>query len=266
MKSDFLSRILENKQQEVEAARREVPEARLRDLAEASRERRPFEARLAARGREGANIIAEIKRGSPSRGAIRADLDPAAFAGCYERGGAAAVSVLTDRTFFHGGLEDLAQVRKVCQLPVLRKDFIISHYQIYEAAAWGADAVLLIVRALAPEFLRTCIGLCDQLQLGALVEIHSLPELEVASRAGARIIGINNRDLSTFQTDIQTSIDIAASLSADQVAVAESGIHERGQIERLLEAGLWNFLIGESLVRSSDPQAFLRQLLGHAST
>ena len=262
MKSDFLSRILEHKQQEVEAARRETPEARLRDLAEAAPERRPFEARLAARGAGGVNIIAEIKRGSPSKGAIRADLDPAVFAACYERGGAAAVSVLTDRAFFNGGLEDLATVRNACGLPLLRKDFVISHYQIYEAAARGADAVLLIVRALDPDFLRTCIELCDQLRLGALVEIHSAAELDLASRAGARIIGINNRDLSTFKTDIQTSIDIAANLSVDQVAVAESGIHERGQIERLLEAGLWNFLIGESLVRSPDPELFLGQLMG----
>lgn len=263
MKSDFLSRILEYKQQEVEAAQREIPEARLRDLAEAVQERRPFEAKLAARrGRDGVNIIAEIKRGSPSRGAIRSDLDPAAFAACYERGGAAAVSVLTDRAFFNGGLEDLAKVRDACRLPLLRKDFIISHYQIYEAAARGADAVLLIVRALAPEFLRTCLELCDQLRLGALVEIHSPAELELAGRAGARLIGINNRDLTTFETDIRTSIDIAASLSADQVAVAESGIQAREQIETLLEAGLWNFLIGESLVRSTDPEAFLGQLLG----
>lgn len=263
MKKDFLSKILEKKRQEVEAARRETPEARLREQAESVPKRRPFVAKLSASGSSGVNIIAEIKRGSPSRGAIRNELNPAIFAGYYERGGAAAVSVLTDQTFFNGSLDDLAEVRKATELPVLRKDFIISHYQIYEAAAWGADAVLLIVRALSPEFLRTCIELCDQLRLGALVEIHSTQELELAGKAGARLIGINNRDLSTFQTNIQTSINIARDLMPNQIGVAESGIHERAQIEELLRAGIWNFLIGESLVRSPDPEAFLKHLLGH---
>ena len=169
--------------------------------------------------------------------------------------------MLTDPTFFQGSLQDLKQAREATRLPVLRKDFIISTYQIYEAVAWGADAVLLIVRALSKEFLRTSLELCRELEIDALVEIHSEQELEEATLAGAKLIGINNRDLTSFQTDIQTSIRLARGLKAGQTAVAESGIHEREQVERLLNAGIWNFLIGEGLVRAADPEALLKALL-----
>ena len=262
MKSDFLVKIIEKKRDEVAEAQKRVPLELLRREAEKPRDRRPFLEKLAAPGPFGANIIAEIKRGSPSRGPIRADLDPAHYAGSYEIGGAAAISVLTDETFFFGGPKDLQEARAATQLPVLRKDFIISEYQLYEAAAWGADAVLLIVRALSAEFLKSSLQLCTELQLDALVEVHSQNELEAASRSGARLIGINNRDLTTFKTDIQTSVHLSHHLQPDQLAVAESGIHGREQIERLLDAGIWNFLIGESLVRADDPVDFLRQLLG----
>jgi indole-3-glycerol phosphate synthase len=262
MEPDFLTKILDRKRQEVESARKATPEGRLRAEVRKPREHRSFFEKLSTPGRYGTNIIAEIKRGSPSRGPIRAGLDPEAYARYYEHGGAAAISVLTDKTFFMGGPEDLQKARAASSLPVLRKDFIVSTYQIYESSAMGADAVLLIVRALSPDFLRACLDLCHELRLDALVEVHSRSELEEATYAGARLIGINNRDLSTFKTDILTSIMLARHLQPDQVAVAESGIHDRGQIEQLLDAGIWNFLIGESLVKAPDPEWLLRHLLG----
>ncbi len=265
MRSDFLVTILEKKREELEKARKKVPENQLRLEAEKPRERRPFLEKLSTPGPHGANIIAEIKRGSPSRGKIRGSLDPAEYAQSYERGGAAALSVLTDETFFFGSFEDLRKARATVHLPVLRKDFILSSYQIYEGTALGADAVLLIVRALTSEQLRSYLQLCAELRLDALVEVHSEKELDAATQSGARLIGINNRDLTTFTTDIQTSVRMARYLDADQIAVAESGIHGREQIEKLLEAGIWNFLIGESLVKAEDPSLFLKHLLGRSS-
>jgi indole-3-glycerol phosphate synthase len=262
MKADFLSKILDAKNEEVDAARRKIPEGRLMAESRRPREMRSLSEKLTTPGRFGVNIIAEIKRGSPSKGAIRADLDPRTLARAYERGGAAALSVLTDRTFFMGGPEDLQQARSSVRLPVLRKDFIVSTYQVYEAAVMGADAVLLIARALSPQFLKACLDLCRDLGLDALVEVHSEAELGEATQAGAELIGINNRDLTTFKTDIQTSINLAHRLKPGQVAVSESGIHERGQIEKLRDAGIWNFLIGESLVRAPNPEHLLQELLG----
>jgi indole-3-glycerol phosphate synthase len=259
---DFLSRILAEKKLEVEACKARLPEPHLRALAEKFRERRAFAERLAAPGPHGANIIAEIKRASPSKGPIRPDLDLADYATAYTRGGAAAISVLTEREHFKGDPEDLGRVRKLTPLPLLRKDFVISAYQLYEAAVLGADAVLLIVRALAPEVLRDFLELCRELRLDALVEVHAEAELEQASRAGARLIGINNRDLHTFQTDLETSVKLARALAPGQVAVAESGIACRADVRRLQDAGIWNFLIGESLVRAADPEQGLRDLLG----
>ena len=148
------------------------------------------------------------------------------------------------------------------KVPVLRKDFLVSTYQVYESAAMGADAVLLIVRAVSPDLLARCLDLCRTLKLDALVEVHSASEMETARAAGAQLVGINNRDLETFRTDIETSVQLATLLGPGQVAVAESGISERAQVERLLDAGIWNFLIGESLVRAPDPEAHIRQLLG----
>jgi indole-3-glycerol phosphate synthase len=262
MGSDFLSRIIERKRQEVEAASAVVSESQL--MAEAGKhgERRPFFEKLSTPGPLGANIIAEVKRGSPSRGIIREDLDPKGYAQSYERGGAAAISVLTDRDFFKGSPEDLQSARAAVRLPVLRKDFVVSTYQVYESAVMGADAVLLIVRALSRELLKECLDLCREIGLDALVEVHTEKELDAATLAGARLIGINNRDLSTFKTDIETSISLVRRLPPDQIAVSESGIHDRSQIERLLDAGVWNFLIGESLVKSNDKEGFLAHLLG----
>lgn len=258
---DFLTRILDRKREEVAALERAIPLDLLKEEASRRTGSRDFFGTLSAPARFGGNIIAEIKRGSPSRGIIRGDLDPASQAQCYERGGAAAVSVLTDREFFHGRPEDLKAARDATRLPVLRKDFIISTRQVYESVVMGADAVLLIVRALPPDFLAECLDLCRSLELDALVEVHSESEVETATGAGARLIGINNRDLRTFKTDIGTSVRLGSLLAPGQVAVAESGISERTQIERLLDAGIWNFLIGESLVRAADPESHIRELL-----
>ncbi len=265
MSSDFLNRILEHKRREVEEARGRIPEKELRDKAFVGKSGRSLATALHKPGVFGANIIAEIKRASPSRGAIRADLDAAGYARAYERGGAAAISVLTDGAFFQAQSDDLPTVRASSTLPVLRKDFIISAYQVYETAAMGADALLLIVRALASELLQDLLILAGGLCLDALVEVHSESELEKATKAGARLIGINNRDLASFQTDIRTSIAVARHLEPGQVAVSESGIHGRKDIETLLDAGIWNFLIGESLVRSADAETFLGDLLGRGN-
>lgn len=262
MKPDFLSRIINQKKQEVENARKLIPENRLMEAVGKPGDRRSFFSRLSTSGPFGANIIAEVKRASPSRGDIRIDLNAEGLAQSYERAGAAAISVLTEQALFRAKPTDLQTVRSAVDLPVLRKDFIISPYQVYETVAMGADAVLLIVRALSRETLKDLLDLCRQLRLDALVEVHSEEEMEEATLAGARLIGINNRDLSSFQTDLRTSVRLAGQLQEGQIAVAESGIHERKQVEMLLEAGIWNFLIGESLVRASDPEALLKDLLG----
>jgi indole-3-glycerol phosphate synthase len=262
--SGFLNEILERKRLEIHEARKAVPENRLRDEAESREDWRGFAGKLLEVGPFGANVIAEIKRASPSKGPIRADLDPAELARAYERGGAAAVSVLTERHYFKGSPEDLKKARSATELPVLRKDFLISAYQIYEAAAMGADAALLIVRALPPEVLQDLTALCQELRLDALVEVHSEWELETASRAGARLVGINNRNLETFETDIANCMRMARYLDKGQTAVAESGISGRKDILKILETGIWNFLIGESAVRSEDPEEFLKTLLGRS--
>ncbi len=258
--SDFLSKILECKRYEVVAAAKQTPEHVLRREADKPRAGRAFVERLARPGPLGINVIAEIKRASPSKGKIREDIDPAQYARKYELGGAAAISVLTDKNFFGGSLEDLREVKLAASLPALRKDFIISSYQVYESAVMGADAVLLIVRALSPGLLRDLMALCAGIGLDALVEVHDEREYEIAAKAGARLIGINNRNLRTFETDISTSVDIASRIAPGQVMVAESGIHSRSDIERLLDAGVWNFLIGESIVSADDPVKFLKAL------
>jgi indole-3-glycerol phosphate synthase len=261
MAADFLTRILDSRAGQIEAARRVTPEAQLIELTARRSERRPFGRCLAVPGPLGANIVAEIKRASPSRGLICGDLDATRQARAYQAGGAAALSVLTEPSFFQGSPVDLEQARSATGLPVLRKDFIISRYQVYEAVCWGADALLLIVRALVAEQLRELLQLCREVRIDALVEVHSEAELDVATAAGAQLIGINNRDLTTFRTDLETSVRLAGRLAKGQVAVAESGIRTREDILRLMDAGIWNFLIGESLVRAPNPEAMLRELL-----
>ena len=261
MSTDFLNQIVKQKGREISQARKVVAEGRLAELARQRSDFRPFFEPLATPGPGGVNIIAEIKRASPSKGDIRADLDAAGTAAAYERGGAAAVSVLTDADHFKGHLDDLKAARAACQLPVLRKEFIISRYQVYEAAAAGADAILLIVRILIPEKLDQLYRLCRDLGMDALVEIHTVEDARAAVACGARLVGINNRNLSTFETDIAVAMDLVSRLAPGQVPVAASGISGPADIHQNLEAGIFNFLVGESIVRSADPARFITELI-----
>ncbi len=262
MKKDFLQIIVEDKKQEIAAAKHRLPERLLREKALIPRKKRPFLQKLAQPGPSGVNIIAEIKRASPSKGVICPGLNPVTYAVEYERGGAAALSVLTDQPHFKGSIHDLKRARESTTLPVLRKDFLISSYQIFESAVMGADALLLIARILDPRQLKDYLDICNELQMNALVEIHSEKDLEKATRAGAGLIGINNRNLRSFETDIHISIRMKSLLEPDQVAVAASGIRSRKDIEKMNDSGIWNFLIGESLVRADNPGALLKSLLG----
>ncbi|MHB8772734.1 MAG: indole-3-glycerol phosphate synthase TrpC [Syntrophales bacterium] len=215
--------------------------------------------RQALAGAPGA-IIAEVKRRSPSRGVIRLDFDPVRIAGEYEANGAAAVSVLTDASFFGGSNGDLSAVKGAISLPVLRKEFIIDPWQIHETRAIGADALLLIAAVLGEQELREYRELAASLGLAALVEVHDRRELEAALASGAEIVGINNRDLRTFVTDIGTSAALAPLVPADRIVVSESGIRSRQEIETLIQAGVRAFLIGETLVAAPDSGAALREL------
>ena len=262
MAKDFLSKIVEDKKQEIEAAKKSLSEKQLVEQALMPRKKRSFFKNLERPGPSGVNIIAEIKRASPSKGVICPDLNPATYASQYEQGGAAALSVLTDQPHFHGSAEDLKSARKSTKLPVLRKDFLISSYQIYESAVMGADAVLLITRILEQEQLKDYINICNELKMDALVEIHSEKDLESAHQAEARLIAINNRNLQSFETNIETAIRLKSMLEPHQVAVAASGIRTRADIEKNQKFGIWNFLIGESLVRAKNPVNFLKSLMG----
>jgi indole-3-glycerol phosphate synthase len=258
---DILAKIVAHKQKEVAETKAATPLETLKEFASVRDDQRPFARRLAEHRPGQVNIIAEIKRASPSKGIINADLDAAKQARSYECGRAAALSVLTEQAFFHGSPDDLKQARAAVALPVLRKDFIISAYQIYQAAAWGADAVLLIVRILDDRQLQKYLALCRQVGLDTLVEVHDASELARAVTAGARIIGINNRDLRHFTTNIGTAEKLASQLKAGEIAVAESGINSPDDIRRLAAAGINAFLIGESLVRAKDPAAFLEEMV-----
>ncbi len=265
MPNDFLSRIVERKKQEVEAAKAAKPAQSLFSSPLDSQKQRPFLETLREPGPFGVNIIAEIKRASPSKGRIRADLDAVEYAFKYEDGGAAAISVLTDTDHFQGSFEDLQTAREATSLPVLRKDFIIDTYQLQQSRDLGADAVLLIAKILPKRDLRDYIVFSKLQGLDSLVEVHSRKEMDGALEAEAGLIGINNRNLETFETDIRTAEKLAKManlLRNPPVLVAESGIHSRDDILRLMDAGIHNFLIGESLVRAADPVAALRQLMG----
>jgi indole-3-glycerol phosphate synthase len=211
--------------------------------------------------RDGVNVIAECKRRSPSRGVLRADYDPVAIARGYAEAGAAAISVLTEPTFFDGSLAHLRAVRTAVTVPVLRKDFIVSEYQILEAKAAGADAVLLIVAALDPVELRELAGCAAGLGLDALVEVHDAGELRAAIDAGARIIGVNNRNLRTLEVNVKASEGLIGLMPTDVIAVSESGLRTPKDLARLRQRGYGAFLIGERLMTVPDPGQALRELL-----
>lgn len=257
MAEDILSRIVATTREAVAAAERQVPMDELMARVHDASPVRPF---LPVNDPRPISIIAEIKRASPSKGPIRIDLDPAETAAAYEQGGAAALSVLTDAPYFKGSADDLIAARAAVSLPVLRKDFIVDEYQVYEARCWGADAVLLIARILTPEVMADLCGCVQELGMAPLVEIHTEADLDCVPE-GARLIGINNRDLKSFNTSLDTAIGLAARLAHHQVPVAASGISAPEDIARNLPHGIRHFLIGESLVRSADPAAFLQRLM-----
>ncbi|MBO8140973.1 MAG: indole-3-glycerol phosphate synthase TrpC [Firmicutes bacterium] len=256
----ILDRILEVKRAEVDELRRRSPLSALKDAAVAQDPPRGLARALGAAGP--VRIMAEVKRRSPSKGVLRAEFDPVELARAYERGGAAAVSVLTDGPFFGGSLEHLAAVRQAVSLPVLRKDFVIDPLQVYEARAWGADGVLLIAAALERPVLVDLLALVRELGMDGLVEVHTAWELETALDAGVDFIGINNRDLRTFETSLAVSQQLAPRVPAGITVVSESGIAGRSDIERLAASGVDAVLVGETLVRSLSPETAVASLNG----
>lgn len=254
----MLERIVAAKRDEVDKRKRETPLSALAERIAGMPPARDFRGAIGG----ACAVIAEVKRRSPSRGLLREDLDPAEVARAYEAHGAAAVSVLTDASFFGGSEADLAAVRKSVSLPVLRKEFVLDPWQVHETRAIGGDALLLIAAILSEGQLREYRELAATLGLAVMVEVHDRRELETALASGAEIVGINNRDLKTFTTDIATSLLLAPLIPADRIAVSESGIRTREEIELLMQAGIRAFLIGETLITAPDIGAALRGLLG----
>ena len=255
---DILSEIIAKKRERVAAA----PFDDLRRQAREAREGSKPHALRTALSAEGINIIAEFKRRSPSKGTIRADANLIQIVQSYEAGGAAAISVLTEEDYFDGSLDDLRAVKSAVKLPVLRKDFVFEDYQVYESAAAGADAILLIVSALEEETLSHLRRLAEEeLQIDALVEVHTIDEMQRAKAAGATLIGVNNRDLRTFTVSLDTSLSLAREAPPDTLLISESGLHTSTDLQRLRDAGYHGFLIGETLMRAADPAAMLRNLI-----
>lgn len=256
----ILDEIVQHKRMEVAASREQRPFADVRADARAAPAPREF--RRAIGDRADVALIAEIKRSSPSAGLIREDFDPVVIADCYRAAGAAAMSVLTDERFFAGKLEYVAQARAASSVPVLRKDFIIDEYQVYEARAAGADAILLIVRILSDVQLGEYLVLARELGMAALVETHTADDVGRAVRCGADIIGVNNRDLDTLTTDLATTERLVQVIPPGRVIVSESGISSREDVERLAACGIHAILVGETLMKSDDITGAARSLTG----
>ena len=259
---DILRRIMQRKREEIAERAERLPLPRLIStlMKNASPPRgfcQALERRIAAGFPA---VIAEIKKASPSKGVLRADFEPAAIAASYEHAGAAGLSVLTDRDFFQGSDADLQAAQGACALPVLRKEFILDAYQVYEARALGADAILLIVACLDDKALQTLHALAQELAMDVLVEVHDHAELERVLRLGAPLVGINNRDLRTFQVDIGVTLGLLREIPADRRVVTESGILQREAVAVLRQAGVQGFLVGEALMRAEDPGQALAAL------
>ena len=257
-----LDRILVHKTEEVADRRRRRPLRDVRAAAETAAATRAFAA--AVRRRKPA-VIAEIKKASPSRGVIRDHFDPTAIAASYEAAGAACLSVLTDETFFQGADAHLAQAKAAADLPVLRKDFVIDEYQVFEARDLGADCILLIAAVLDPERIASFSELARQLDLDVLVEVHNAHELDDAVRSAPTLLGINNRDLRTFDTSLETTLSLLADVPDGTTVVTESGIRTRADVRRMHDAGVHAFLVGEAFMRASDPGSALRELFRPAA-
>lgn len=260
--SDILHTIAARKREEIAAGKAKTPLAALERAAQDAPAVRDFVGALRARiAQNQPAIIAEVKKASPSKGVIRADFAPAQIAASYERGGAACLSVLTDRDFFQGAPEYLAAARAACSLPVLRKDFILDEWQVWEARAMGADAILLIAALLDAPALRALEAVATRLGMAVLVEIHDEDELERALSLATPLIGVNSRNLKTFAVDLDRARTLFARIPAARLPVAESGIGSREDIARLREADVHTFLIGETFMRAPDPGALLAQFL-----
>ena len=261
--ADILARILATKADEVAAAKRTRPQDEIAAAARAQSPPRDFAGALRAKIATGRPaVIAEIKKASPSRGVLRADFDPPAIAASYERGGAACLSVLTDRTYFQGDPGYLTAARAACALPALRKDFIVDEYQIAEARAMGADAILLIVAALTDARLADLEACARDLRLAVLVEVHDATELDRALRLATPLVGINNRNLRSFDVSLSTTFDLMPSMPAERLVVTESGILAPSDVAAMRARGVDAFLVGEAFMRAKDPGAALAELFG----
>jgi len=254
---NILNKIALNKRLEVDLLKAEYPLSLIKKKLPQTEK---FRFSQALRKDDLIHIIAEIKKGSPSKGIIAEDFNPSELAQNYCDGGASALSVLTESKYFYGNYAYVKTVAEKTGLPVLCKDFMLEPYQIYHAKYIGADAILLIVKLLRVDFMQEMIQVATDLGLDALVEVHEMSELEIALKAGAKIIGVNNRNLTTFETNLQTSINLARQIPSDKIKVSESGIFDTGDIKRLHEAGYNNFLIGEALVKNSQPSELLQRL------
>ncbi|MEP7207345.1 MAG: indole-3-glycerol phosphate synthase TrpC [Casimicrobiaceae bacterium] len=257
--SDILARILATKAEEVAAAKAGCAFAAVDRAARQRADVRDFTGAIRERLAQGCSaVIAEVKKASPSKGLLRPDFDPAAIGRSYAAGGATCLSVLTDRAYFQGAPEYLDAARGASGLPTLRKDFVIDPYQVAEARALGADAVLLIVAALSDDELGELEAAADAYGLAVLVEVHDAAELDRALRLKTPLVGINNRDLRTFEVRLETTLDVLARIPADRIVVTESGIHDASDVARLRAAGVGTFLVGEAFMRAADPGAQLR--------
>ncbi|MDX1455281.1 MAG: indole-3-glycerol phosphate synthase TrpC [Gammaproteobacteria bacterium] len=261
MSSDILKKILATKREEIVAAAEQKPLRALRAELDGLPETRGFQAALEQRiDAKQPGVIAEIKKASPSKGVLREDFDVAAIARSYAEHGATCLSVLTDQQYFQGHLQNLKLAREACELPLLRKDFIIDAYQVFEARQAGADAILLIVAALGDAQLLDLATLAADLDMDVLVEVHDAEELERALQLPLRLIGINNRNLRTFETSLDTTIDLLSDMPDDRLVITESGIHARDDVTTMLGAGVYGFLVGEAFMRQPDPGEALQQL------
>ena len=260
---DILQEILARKAEEVAERAARIAQPRLIEQAAAADAPRGFVAALERRiaaGRTG--VIAEIKKASPSKGLLRPDFDPPAIARSYEAGGAACLSVLTDVDFFQGADDYLVQARAACTLPVLRKDFMVDPYQVYEARAMGADCILLIVAALGDAMLMELAALADELRMDVLVEVHDREELDRALHLPCRMIGVNNRDLRSFETRLETTLELLDMIPAGRLVVTESGIHTQADVALMRQHDVHAFLVGEAFMKAANPGEKLEELFG----
>ncbi len=261
--SDILNKIVAVKREEVAAALGKKSLAAMRADAESRVLTRDFEGAMRAKVAAGqAAVIAEIKKASPSKGVLRADFIPADIAQSYAEHGAACLSVLTDKQFFQGSVDYLKQARASCDLPVLRKDFMVDAYQVYEARAMGADAILLIAACLDDAQMADLEAMARGLDMAVLVEVHDRPELERALKLKTRLVGINNRNLRTFEVSLQTTLDMLPDVPADRLLVTESGILTAADVQRMRDANVHAFLVGEAFMRAAEPGEALAQLFG----